>query len=170
MKVILKLLATIGLAALIAGCTNTEEPEPDASTLSPQEAGEIAREAYIFGSAFVSNYRVFIRLLVEGNPLMQGATFNEFAHNREPFPPQTPDTTQRDTLFSLGIIDLRREPVVISVPDVPAGQSYMLQMGDTSTQTLPYISTLTTSNQSGDYVLVGYRSSRERCRLKNLTR
>jgi len=155
MKVILKLLATIGLAALIAGCTNTEEPEPGASTLSPQEAGEIAREAYIFGSAFVSNYRVFIRLLVEGNPLMQGATFNEFAHNREPFPPQTPDTTQRDTLFSLGIIDLRREPIVISVPDVPAGQSYMLQMGDTSTETLPYISTLTTNNQSGDYVLVG---------------
>ena len=64
MKAILKLAATIGLAALIAGCAKTAEPEQDASTLSPQEAGEIARESYIFGSAFVSNYRVFIRMLV----------------------------------------------------------------------------------------------------------
>jgi hypothetical protein len=156
MNALLKLAATITiLVALIAGCAKHTVSEPDANTLSPQEAGEIAREAYIFGAAFVSNYRVFIRMLVEGNPLMQGATFNEFAHNRQPFPPQTPDTTQRDTLFSLGIVDLRREPVVISVPDVPSGQSYLLQMGDTSTETLPYISTLTTKNQRGDYVLVG---------------
>lgn len=123
--------------------------------LTESEVRELAREAYVFGAAFVSNYRVFINRLVEGDPLMQGADFNEFAHNREPFPPETPDTTQRDTLFSLGILDLRREPVVISVPDVPAGESYLLQMGDTSTETLPYISTLTTNNKAGDFVLVG---------------
>ena len=119
------------------------------------DAKTIAREAYIFGSAFVSNYRVFISRLVEKSPLMQGADFNEFVHNRDPFPPETPDTTQRDTLFSIAIIDLRREPIVISVPDVPEGQSYLLQMGDTSTENLPYISTVTTHNKAGNYVLVG---------------
>ncbi|MDV7145805.1 DUF1214 domain-containing protein [Tropicimonas sp. TH_r6] len=127
----------------------------DRAVLTQSQAEELARDAYIFGAAFVSNYRVFISLLLEGSPLMQGAGFNEFAHNREPFPPETADTTQRDTLFSLGIIDLRREPIVITVPDVPDGESYMLQMGDTSTETLPYISTLTTDNKAGDYVLVG---------------
>ena len=127
----------------------------DPEDLSQDQASELAREAYIFGAAFVSNYRVFISLLLEGSPLMQGAGFNEFAHNRDPFPPETEDTTQRDTLFSLGIIDLRREPIVISVPDVPEGESYMLQMGDTSTETLPYISTITTNNEAGDFVLVG---------------
>jgi hypothetical protein len=123
--------------------------------LTPQEAKEIAKEACIFGFPFVSNYRVTIEPVIIGHPLYKGAKFNEFAHNRQPFPPQTPDTTQRDTIFSLGILDLRREPMVISVPDVPEGQVYMLQMGDTSTECLPYISTLTTGNKAGDYVLVG---------------
>lgn len=123
--------------------------------LSTQEARQIAKEAYVFGFPFVANYRVFIDRLVSGHPMMQGAGFNQFAHNRQLFPPTTPDTTQRDTIFSLGILDLRREPMVISVPDVPQGQVYMLQMGDTSTESLPYISTLTTGNKAGDYVLVG---------------
>ena len=87
--------------------------------------------------------------------MMQGADFNQFAHNRELFPPATADTPQRDTLYSLGVLDLRREPIVISVPDVPKGEVYMLQMGDTSTETLPYISTHTTNNKAGDYVMVG---------------
>ncbi|KKG07764.1 DUF1254 domain-containing protein [Methanosarcina sp. 2.H.A.1B.4] len=123
--------------------------------ITPQESKKIAKEAYIFGFPFVANYRVFMYPLISGHPLMQGAGFNQFAHNRQLFPPQTRDTTQRDTIFSLGILDLRREPVVISVPDVPEGQVYMLQMGDTSTESLPYISTLTTGNKAGNYVLVG---------------
>jgi hypothetical protein len=125
------------------------------SNLTPQEARQIAKEAYILGFPFVSNYRVFIHPLVSGHPFMQGVGFNQFAHKRQLIPPETADTTQRDTVFSLGIIDLCREPVVISVPDVPQGQVYMLQMGDTSTEALPYISTITTDNKAGNYVLVG---------------
>lgn len=125
------------------------------SDLTPQEAKKNAGEAYIFGFPFVSNYRIFLNRLISGDPLMQGASFNQFAHNRQLFPPQTSDTTQRDTIFSLGILDLRREPMIVSVPDVPQGQVYMLQMGDTSTECLPYISTLTTGNRAGNYVLVG---------------
>jgi hypothetical protein len=125
------------------------------TNLLPKEAKQIAKEAYIFGFPFVANYRVFMYPLISGHPLMQGAGFNQFAHNRQLFPPTTADTTQRDTLFSLGILDLRREPVVISVPDVPEGQVYMLQLGDTSTESLPYISTLTTGNKASETVLVG---------------
>lgn len=142
---------------------NSEESFGDIATtasahkadLTAIEARTIAKDAYTFGFAFVANYRVFIAPLLEKSPVMMGAELNEFAHMRELFPPETRDTTQRDTVFSLGIIDLRREPVVISVPDVPAGQVYMLQMGDTSTESLPYISTTTTSNKAGNYVLVG---------------
>jgi hypothetical protein len=125
------------------------------SKIIPQEAKRIAKEACIFGFPFVANYRIFVHRLISGDPLMQGAGFNQFAHNRRLFPPQTPETTQRDTVFSLGIVDLRREPAVISVPDVREGQAYMLQMGDTSTECLPYISTVTTENKAGNYVLVG---------------
>lgn len=151
------------LASNSFGCTENSSVEIQkkqtalvgTQALTAAEARDIAKEAYIFGFPFVANYRVFTSKLVEAHPLMQGADFNQFAHHRELFPPTTGDTPQRDTLYSLGVIDLRREPMVISVPDVPKGEVYMLQMGDTSTESLPYISTHTTNNKAGDYVLVG---------------
>lgn len=154
-------IAALASLAALAACSQDQPGESEiivseeGARITVEQARETAKEAYTFGSAFVSNYRIFIASLVEKGPLMMGAEFNEFVHKRTPFPPETPDTTQRDTVFSLGIIDLRREPIVISVPDVPAGQVYMLQMGDTSTESLPYISTITTNNNAGDYVLVG---------------
>jgi len=156
----IRLLVSIFSLVLLFGCSEknvneTQTVSTDTEALTPTEARAIAKEAYIFGSPFVANYRVFINRLIEKDLLMQGADFNQFAHVKELFPPQTPDTTQRDTLFSLGILDLRREPVVISVPDVPKGEVYLLQMGDTSTETLPYISTRTTNNKAGNYVIVG---------------
>ncbi len=135
--------------------TSQRLPRHKKPNLTAEEARTIAEDAVTFGIAFVANYRVFIAPLVEKHPLMMGAKLNEFANQRDLFPPETRDTTHRDTVFSLGIIDLRREPVVISVPDVPAGQVYMLQMGDTSPESLPYISTATTKNKVGDYGLVG---------------
>lgn len=84
-----------------------------------------------------------------------GGGFNEFAHYRDVIPADTPDTAQQDTLYSFAVLDLRREPIVISVPDVTEPNSYMLQLGDTSTETLPYISTITTGNRAGAYALVG---------------
>lgn len=109
----------------------------------------------MFGFSFVANYRVFIRRVVAGDPLMLGKGFNEFAHYRDLIPDDTPDTPQHDTLYSLAVLDLRREPIVVSVPDVVDPFTYMLQLGDTSTETLPYISTLTTGNQARNVALVG---------------
>ena len=123
--------------------------------LTADEAKQIAKEAYTFGYPFVANYRIFIDRLLTKHPLMMGAEFNEFAHMKALIPADMPDTAQRDTVYSVGVIDLRREPIVISVPDVPDDQVYMLQMGDTSTETLPYVSTLTTNNKAGTYVLIG---------------
>lgn len=163
-KYVAMLTLTVILLVNLQACTdNNQQVESEAAKtatslrthLTPEDARAIAKDAYLFGFSFVANYRVFIAPLLENNPLMMRAELNEFAHMRDLFPPETRDTTQRDTVFSLGVIDLRREPVVISVPDVPAGQVYMLQMGDTSTESLPYISTATTNNKAGDFVLVG---------------
>jgi hypothetical protein len=119
------------------------------------EARLIARDAYVFGFSFVANYRVFIERVVRGDPTMLGKGFNEFACYRDLVPVDTPDTPQHDTLYVFAVIDLRREPMVIAVPDVSDGYSYMLQLGDTSTETLPYISTITTGNRAGRFALIG---------------
>ncbi|RJG42674.1 DUF1254 domain-containing protein [Motilimonas pumila] len=147
------------LALFVAGCgqqQDTQQADANAVTqMTAEQAKQIAKEAYTFGFPFVANYRVFIDRLLTKDPLMMGADFNEFAHMKSLIPADTPDTAQQDTVYSVGVIDLRREPVVISVPQVPDGQAYMLQMGDTSTETLPYISSVTTNNEAGNYVLVG---------------
>jgi len=149
---------------LIAGCGSPQASEIAQSgqqvdqarpQMTTDEARAIAKQAYLFGFSFVANYRVLIAPFVENKPLAMGAGLNEFAHMKDFFPPQQRDTAQRDTVYSLGVMDLRREPIVITVPDVPDEGVYMLQMGDTSTESLPYISTATTNNKAGDYVLVG---------------
>jgi hypothetical protein len=125
------------------------------STLLAEEARRIGRDAYVFGFAFVANYRVFINNAATRSPIMLGAGFNEFAHYPDVIAADTPDTAQQDTLYSFAVLDLRREPIVISVPDVAEPNSYMLQLGDTSTETLPYISTITTGNRAGVFAMVG---------------
>jgi hypothetical protein len=146
---------------LLAGCGKPQEQDTDqveasvTMQLNAAEAKQVAKEAYTFGFPFVANYRVFIDRLLTKHPLMMGADFNEFAHMKSLIPAEMPDTAQQDTVYSVGVIDLTREPIVISVPEVADGQAYMLQMGDTSTETLPYISTVTTNNEAGNYVLVG---------------
>jgi hypothetical protein len=125
-----------------------------AQELTPAEARSIAKEAYIFGAAYVNNYRVYLKGPVDKTHVLP-VKFNEFLHLRKLVGPEIGDTPNNDALFSYAILDLRREPVVISVPQVPKDRLYMLQMGEVNTETLPYISSIATGTDAGDYVIVG---------------
>ena len=138
------LLATFSLPASVKADTN----------LTPAEAREIAREAYLFGISAVDNYRVYFRALTDPTHPVQ-MTANTFKHLRKPVGPELGDTPNNDTLFSYAVLDLRREPLVISVPEVEKDRVYMLQLGDTSTETLPYISSTATGTGAGNYAIVG---------------
>lgn len=77
----------IALLVLAAFSVSNASALNASEKITPQAAEEIAKEAYIFGFPFVANYRVFITRLLEKDPLMQGVDFNQFAHNKELFPP-----------------------------------------------------------------------------------
>ena len=66
-------------------------------------------------------YRLFILQAATGGPVMAGAGFNEFYHRREVMEATMTDTSQQDNLYSAAVLDLRREPMVLSVPDVADG-------------------------------------------------
>jgi hypothetical protein len=125
------------------------------ASVSAAEARSIAKEVYIFGAAYVDNYRAYIKAPVDVNHPLPGVKFNEFLHLRQLTGPEVGDTPNNDTLFSYTILDLRREPVAISVPEVADDRLYMLQMGEVTTDTLPYISSVTTGTKAGDDVIVG---------------
>lgn len=139
--------------ALALGFSGNAMANPQ-SDISPEEARSIAKEAYIYGASYVDNYRVYFKALFDAeHPLPVYA--NDFVHLRNLAGAGIKDTPNNDTLFSYTILDLRQEPVVLSVPEVAKDRLYMLQLGEVNTNTLPYISSITTGTAAGNYVVTG---------------
>jgi hypothetical protein len=63
----------------------------------------------------------------------------------------------RDTLPTVGWLDLRKGPQVLHVPDM-AGRYYSVQLTDPSKNTnFAYVGTRTTGTDAGDYLITGPR-------------
>ena len=64
-------------------------------------------------------------------------------------------TPNSDTPYSMVWLDLRAEPMVISVPAVPNERYYSVQFIDGNTYNYGYIGTRATGPDAGDYLVVG---------------
>ena len=64
-------------------------------------------------------------------------------------------TPNSDTPYSLGFMDLRAEPVVISVPAIDKSRYYSVQLCDGNTFNYGYIGTRTTGPEAGDLMVAG---------------
>lgn len=125
--------------------------------LTAEEARETAEEAYIFAYPMLENYRTMLGMAVLKESPAFLAPFNEFAHYRHLAGPQDTEVVRpnNDTLYSVAWLDLRSEPVVLSVPEVPDGRYYVIQMVDLYTHNFAYIGTRTTGNGPGNYLIGG---------------
>src|SRR5450432_4696720 len=90
------------------------------TSVSPDEARAIAEEAYVFGFASVEHYKAVWAYGVEPkSPKYAG--FNTIRNETQLYGPD--DTAvvsaNNDTLYSSALMDLRAEPVVLVVPNVP---------------------------------------------------
>jgi hypothetical protein len=105
--------------------------------LTAEDAQSIAQEAYIYFYPLVimDVTRKYFSNIEAGKKFGRGP-MNKFSHART-FPPATfrgATHPNFDTLYSLSLLDLTKEPVVISVPDTQ-GRYYLLQMLDMWTDT-----------------------------------
>jgi hypothetical protein len=84
------------------------------------------------------------------------APFNEFAHVTSPLTPDFRDVVRPsfDTLHSFAWLDLRRGPVVVSVPD-GGDRYYLLPIIDTWSDLVAVPGTRTGGNWPTDYAVVG---------------
>ncbi len=64
-------------------------------------------------------------------------------------------TPNSDTPYSMLWLDLRAEPMVISVPAVDKKRYYSVQLIDGNTYNYGYIGSRATGNEAGDYLVVG---------------
>ena len=126
--------------------------------LSLHEARAIAKEAYIYGFPLVDSYRILYSYFVDRSSPEYKAGWNEkVANNPRVFTPddramQTPNS---DTPYSQLGLDLRAEPMVLSMPAVDQGRYYTAEVNDLYTFIVGYIGSRVTGNDAGDYMIAG---------------
>lgn len=144
-------LAIIGLsAAFFAASART-------ATVAPEEAGAIARGAYIYGFPMVMNYKTLWNYVADEDGPEYKGPFNEVACEARLFTPRDRAvvTPNADTPYCMFWMDLRAEPLVLSVPEMDAERYYSFQLIDLYTHNFGYVGTLSTGNEAGAFLLAG---------------
>jgi len=128
-----------------------------AADLTPAETKAIAEEGFIYGLPIVMNYAVMYEYAVnKGNPEFK-APFNQIKNEPRVFTYKDTAivTPNSDTPYSFAWLDLRAEPIVLSVPAVEKGRYYAVQLEDGNTFNYGYIGSRATGNDAGDYLVAG---------------
>jgi hypothetical protein len=144
-------MLTAALAAVLALTTAR------AANLTPGETKAIAEEGFIYGLPIVMNYAVMYEYAVDkGNPEFK-APFNQIKNEARVFTYKDTAivTPNSDTPYSFLWMDLRAEPIVLSVPAVEKSRYYAVQLEDGNTFNFGYIGSRATGNEAGDYMVSG---------------
>jgi len=125
--------------------------------ITPEEAKEIAKEAYIYGFPMVVNYKTMYMYVVDENSLEYKGGFNFLGCEARVF---TPDdkaivTPNSDTPYCMFWLDLRSEPFVIRIPEMEPERFFHFQFIDAYTHNFAYVGTLTTGNEGGTFLIAG---------------
>jgi hypothetical protein len=141
----------IGLAyiLLISGCQNKSED------LKPEEAQKIAKEAYIFTYPLLMGYQAQYYNTMPKSPGYRGP-LNQITNDTVPADYSRKDVVSMngDTPYSAFGLDLRAEPMVLSVPEIK-DRYYVFQCIDLFTHNFAFIGTRATGTNAGDYLFVG---------------
>ncbi|GJE62805.1 DUF1254 domain-containing protein [Methylobacterium trifolii] len=120
-------------------------------------AKDIAEAGLIFGLPIVMNYGEMYEFVVDKSSSQYKAPFNVLKNEANVFTYKDTAvvTPNSDTPYSLLWMDLRAEPMVISVPAIDRRRYYSIQLCDSSTYNYGYIGTRATGTDAGDYMVVG---------------
>lgn len=153
------LLRSAAMAALAAATATSTQAiaQNNAEWPSLFEAKDIAEEGFIYGLPLVMNYAVMQEFAVDKNSGQFKAPFNEIYNMHHVATPADTAviTPNSDTPYSILWLDLRAEPMVISVPTVERDRYYSVQLIDGNTYNFGYIGTRATGTEPGDYLVVG---------------
>ncbi|MGB5203647.1 DUF1254 domain-containing protein [Eudoraea sp.] len=123
--------------------------------LTPDQAKEIAKEAYIYGFPLVVNYKTLYAYTLDKNSTEYKGEFNIKSCEARVYTPNDKAivTPNSDTPYCMFWSDISKEPVVFSVPEMEAERYYSFQFIDLFTHNFAYIGTLSTGNKAGKYLI-----------------
>jgi len=152
-----KFTKTMISAACVATLLALVSRRADAADLTPAEARAIAKEAYIYGFPVVDSYRIQYEYFVDTKGPEFKATWNHIANTPRVYTPadtaiQTPNS---DTPYSWLGMDLRAEPLVLTVPPMEKERYFSVQLIDAYTFNFAYIGSRATGNDGGSFLVAG---------------
>jgi hypothetical protein len=159
-------IAAAAVAMIAAGCASKNDAVAQAEKAdvskgipapSPAETQAIAEEAFIYGLPIVMNYAVMVEYAVDKGGPQYKAPFNQVKNEARVFTYQDTAvvTPNSDTPYSILWMDLRAEPVVLTVPAVEKNRYYSVQLVDGNTYNFGYVGSRATGNDPGSFMVVG---------------
>lgn len=150
----LKTMLAVLVIGLVAGLASAA---PAAPGVTPEEARLIAKEAYIYGFPLVDSYRIMYKTVADSAAPEPERLFNNLVNFDHVCTPEdrTVQTPNSDTPYSFLCMDLRTEPIVLTVPQIEKGRYFSIQLIDAYTFNFDYIGSRTTGNDGGSYLVVG---------------
>ena len=159
----LQVISAATLAVALTAACAKDEAAPSAvsaneavGAVSSKEASAIAEEAYVYAFPMMESYRtMYVQAIDRTAPGYLGP-FNRLTHTTELLGPDFKDIVRpnNDTMYSFAWLDLRSQPVVITVPEV-RDRYFSVQLVDMFTHNLGYLGTRATGGEQGSYVIAG---------------
>jgi hypothetical protein len=161
-RICLRTIAAYSFVFLFSGCgakndaiSNAEKTDKDRPSIA--ETKDIAEQGFIYGLPIVMNYAVMYEYAVDRNSGQFKAPFNQINNEARVFTYKDTAviTPNSDTPYSILWLDLRAEPIVLSVPPVEKSRYYSVMLCDGNTFNYGYIGSRATGTEPGDYMVVG---------------
>lgn len=147
---------TMGLMLVLA-ISATTTPSLAQQGFAAGEVQAIAEEAFIYAFPMVMNYGTMYEFTIDTASSQYKAPFNRISNTARVFTPRDTAvvTPNSDTPYSFLLVDLRAEPVVLTIPTIDKGRYFSVQLVDLYTHNYGYLGTRTTGNGGGSYLLAG---------------
>jgi len=142
------IVAASGLVAPFANAQTREQV---------REAQTIAEEAYLYGFPMIVGYDVLYKFFIDRESGQFKAPINTINNEARVFTPKDTaiSTPNSDTPYSMALLDLRAEPIVLCMPEIEKARYYDVQLVDLYSDNYGYMGSRTTGNGAGCYMVAG---------------
>jgi hypothetical protein len=149
----LKLAVTAtAIVTLIGVRLSMAQQKPDIN-----EFKAIAEEAYLYGFPMIVGYDVLHQFFIDRGSKQFKAPINQLHNEARVFTPKDTgiSTPNSDTPYSMALLDLRAEPMVLCMPEIEKARYYDVQLVDLYTNNYGYMGSRATGNGAGCYAVAG---------------
>jgi hypothetical protein len=144
----------VGTSAMASPAATASLP---AGELTTEQFKAIAEEGFIYGLPLVMNYAIMNEYAVDPNSSQFKAPFNQIKNEPRVYTYKDTAvvTANSDTPYSFVWLDLRTEPIVLSVPEAPKDRYISVMLADAHTYNYGYMGSRATQGKAGKYMVVG---------------